>query len=1410
MSSTQLPFSAVGGFETTANVVAENFLVNGVITTQAGSHGTSVNIANITKGTSTVVYTSGIHQLSNGDKIKIEGISTTTELNNNYYYVSVLDSSTVALYTDPELTTELDSSGYTSYSQPGPRSIINHSTSFSTSDPYTPASLVFNANLGRTVAVTPTGSEFALNDFAWEAWIKDPANLYFGPTETTGIYHQGTWGSSDYFGIGGGGRYGFNFQIGTSSYYYGDYNAWGHPDLDLSSWTHIAIQRVGSTVGLWINGVPQDVNVVGNSTTGLSGANDHVLSGSNIVIGQSASGYYNGTLSQLRVSSTGRHTFGSTFTPGSMASDAYTVLLMNCQSVNPFVDSGHYHNTLTAGVVSGAGISVSTDYPSAVENPVGSISFDGSNYLEVTDVTSSWAMGTTWTIEWWANLAETSTWKTVVTQITASSDNNSHHYLDVRYSPGSPGAIYINGQFGGGNYSVQAGNWHHAAVVSNNGQLAVYVNGQSIWTYSDSGGTTALTDTTDTLTIGHMNNPGFPSYFNGQLTGLRIANTAIYTSSFSPPSQPLTNINGTKLLMNAVDAGHFAQDSTQLGTLLGGGDLVKEISSRDLILSVGAVTGGEDPGNVVVESGNVTWKFDGVNQGLVFPDATVQYTAATGGGSGGSGATGPRGATGPTGSTGATGAQGNLGATGSSGPAGATGATGANGTNGATGANGTNGATGASGIDGATGASGIDGATGSTGPDGATGASGIDGATGASGIDGATGASGIDGATGASGIDGATGASGIDGATGLTGDVGATGTPGDVGATGLTGDVGATGLTGDVGATGLTGDVGATGADSTVPGATGDVGATGETGATGAVGPDGISSIFIGTISTVSGSSPLMVPSNIDTAYPTATYGNGVIALDTGHLWVYSHGGPPTYNDVWIDVGQVKGDTGATGPIYYGIAPSDYVSQSQLATNQTISSGADNVIQYGSTNDPQSWWNNGSNRFQPTQPGYYNIEYSVLWAIGTGTGQVNTQIHKNGAQVYIAQNQVNTGQPLTQNGAVVAYLNGSTDYVDITGYTSSDSGSQVLTAGGGTRFNATLITQGGGATGATGDPGGATGATGPDGATGASGLDGATGASGIDGATGASGIDGATGSTGPDGATGASGIDGATGASGIDGATGETGATGDVGATGADSTVPGATGEVGATGEIGATGLDGATGASGLDGATGATGDIGATGEVGATGTPGNDSYEPGATGATGLDGATGATGTFDNTLYADINANNYSINNVGTLTAANVVATDSVTFSDLTTQNTAGVTQSTGNWTPTLQFATSQGSQTYTAQIGNYIKTGKLVVLNFDIITTVNTGTGNVTITGLPFTSANQTGYQGSLQSSNFSGSGQNEVYTGVMDGNSSTIALYAYYVSGSSLLLKRAVSSDFGANLSIGGTITYVSASQ
>lgn len=138
--------------------------------------------------------------------------------------------------------------------------------------------------------------------------------------------------------------------------------------------------------------------------------------------------------------------------------------------------------------------------------------------------------------------------------------------------------------------------------------------------------------------------------------------------------------------------------------------------------------------------------------------------------------------------------------------------------------------------------------------------------------------------------------------------------------------------------------------------------------------------------------------------------------------------------------------------------PSSNIVTATLATNQTIGA-SDVTINYTSVDDPQGWFDNSTHKFTPTIAGYYNISYSVLWGTGTVTTgqQMNTQIHLNDSGLYISQSVVNTSIPFTQSGSNIVYLNGTTDYITITGYSSSASGSQIVQAGGGTLFNASLI-----------------------------------------------------------------------------------------------------------------------------------------------------------------------------------------------------------------------------------------------------------------------------------------------------------------------------------------------------------------
>ena len=62
------------------------------------------------------------------------------------------------------------------------------------------------------------------------------------------------------------------------------------------------------------------------------------------------------------------------------------------------------------------------------------------------------------------------------------------------------------------------------------------------------------------------------------------------------------------------------------------------------------------------------------------------------------------------------------------------------------------------------------------------------------------------------------------------------------------------------------------------------------------------------------------------------------------------------------------------------------------------------------------------------------------------------------------------------------------------------------------------------------------------------------------------------------------------------------------------------------------------------------------------------------------------------------------------------------------------------GTWTPAIAGTTLAGAGTYSVQVGRYTKVGNKVTVHLNLTWSAHTGTGNMNISGLPFTSANVT----------------------------------------------------------------------
>lgn len=154
----------------------------------------------------------------------------------------------------------------------------------------------------------------------------------------------------------------------------------------------------------------------------------------------------------------------------------------------------------------------------------------------------------------------------------------------------------------------------------------------------------------------------------------------------------------------------------------------------------------------------------------------------------------------------------------------------------------------------------------------------------------------------------------------------------------------------------------------------------------------------------------------------------------------------------------------ASYAVNHKIVTSTYVVQGKLSSNQLIPTASDTTIQFVDDFDPNNWWDASTYRFTPTIAGYYNISFGVWFdnMATTSSNQINAQVRKNGNTFIIIQQPCQNGTGISLGGTKIAYLNGSSDYIDFTAYNGALASKNILqgnASGSGTWFSAILITQ---------------------------------------------------------------------------------------------------------------------------------------------------------------------------------------------------------------------------------------------------------------------------------------------------------------------------------------------------------------
>jgi hypothetical protein len=189
--------------------------------------------------------------------------------------------------------------------------------------------------------------------------------------------------------------------------------------------------------------------------------------------------------------------------------------------------------------------------------------FDGSgDYLTATGT----AIGTgNFTLEAWIYTASFSNYRTIFTN-RGSSNSTGNFVLGV--DSAAQVYLYSNNFLITSSSTLSANTWHHVALVRNgtgSGSTVLYIDGSSVGSadVSNNFSDTAYDIGGDTVDSYH---------WNGYISDLRVnIGTAVYTSTFTPPTERLTAITNTSLLTCHLP--YIADGSTNNHSITVNGDV---------------------------------------------------------------------------------------------------------------------------------------------------------------------------------------------------------------------------------------------------------------------------------------------------------------------------------------------------------------------------------------------------------------------------------------------------------------------------------------------------------------------------------------------------------------------------------------------------------------------------------------------------------------------------------------------------------------------------------------------------------------------------------------------------------------------------------------------------------------------
>jgi hypothetical protein len=362
--------------------------------------------------------------------------------------------------------------------------------------------------------------------------------------------------------------------------------------LSAGIWYHFAYARSGSSTKMFINGT-QVGSTYTDTTNYINGADRPVIGTNGFNVAQYN---FNGYISNVRIVK-GTAVYTSAFTPSTTPLTAISnTVLLTCQSTT-IIDNSTNAFTITATGNATAskfnpfGETIAQGVEYRANTHGGSVYFDGTSDSLITTTTVP-AIGTgDFTIDAWVYLLSAPSVNGWIYGNRSGSATSGYLFISNSLVPvygADTGSIDLTSST-----AVRLATWNHIAVSRSGSTIRMFLNGILVASATNTNNYSYA----GTQPVGYASS-GSAYTLNGYISDLRVVlGTALYKSSFIPPSTTLSAVSGTVFLLNNDRGG------------------IMDVSGRNVLECVGNVRVSTD----TKKYGTGSMYFDGTGDYLLPP-----------------------------------------------------------------------------------------------------------------------------------------------------------------------------------------------------------------------------------------------------------------------------------------------------------------------------------------------------------------------------------------------------------------------------------------------------------------------------------------------------------------------------------------------------------------------------------------------------------------------------------------------------------------------------------------------------------------------------------------------------------------------------------------------------------------------